>query len=115
MTYLVTETPPPISVTTTHHLTPAVWGFVMILNPLLVTFFQLRLTLDVGRPGGGEARHRDAVDERALPAAERARLRGVIAFVVVVFVIGDALADSQALVAALVADIRGALGRSRRH
>ena len=44
MTYVATETLLPISVTTTHHLAPAAWGFLMILNPLLVTTLQLRLT-----------------------------------------------------------------------
>ena len=44
MTYVATETLLPISVTTTHHLSPALWGFLMILNPLFVTVFQLRLT-----------------------------------------------------------------------
>ncbi len=44
MTYVATETLLPISVTTTHHLAPAAWGVLMIVNPLLVTVFQLRLT-----------------------------------------------------------------------
>src|SRR5437588_2987826 len=44
MTYIATETLLPISVTTTHHLAPAAWGVLMIVNPLLVTLFQLRLT-----------------------------------------------------------------------
>jgi predicted MFS family arabinose efflux permease len=44
MTYIATETLLPISVTTTHHLAPAAWGALMILNPLLVTLLQLRLT-----------------------------------------------------------------------
>lgn len=44
MTYVATETLLPISVTTTHHLAPATWGVLMVVNPLLVTVFQLRLT-----------------------------------------------------------------------
>jgi len=44
MTYVATETLLPISATTTHHLAPAAWGVLMIVNPLLVTVFQLRLT-----------------------------------------------------------------------
>jgi MFS family permease len=112
MTYLVTETLLPISVTTTHHLTPAVWGFVMILNPLLVTFFQLRLTRwtsDV--PAAvklGIAMPLMSVPFLLLNVHASV---GVIAFVVVVFVIGEMLwvPTSQALVAALApADIRGA-------
>jgi predicted MFS family arabinose efflux permease len=112
MTYLVTETLLPISVTTTHHLSPAVWGFVMILNPLLVTVFQLRLTrwtADV--PGSvklGLAMPLMSVPFLLLTVHASV---GVIAFVVVVFVIGEMLwvPTSQAVVAALApADIRGA-------
>jgi len=44
MTYVATETLLPISVTTTHNLAPAAWGVLMVLNPLFVTVFQLRLT-----------------------------------------------------------------------
>src|SRR6185312_3553200 len=44
MTYIATETLLPISATTTHNLAPAAWGTLMIVNPLLVTFFQLRIT-----------------------------------------------------------------------
>ena len=44
MTYIATEVLLPISATTTHHLSPALWGCLMILNPLFVTVFQLRLT-----------------------------------------------------------------------
>jgi len=49
MTYIATETLLPISVTTTHHLAPAAWGFLMILNPISVTLFQLRLTRATAR------------------------------------------------------------------
>src|SRR5436190_3949187 len=44
MTYVATETLLPISATTTHHLAPAAWGALMVVNPLLVTVFQLRVT-----------------------------------------------------------------------
>src|SRR5438093_6243168 len=40
MTYVAFETLLPISATTTHHLAPAAWGFLMILNPVFVTVFQ---------------------------------------------------------------------------
>jgi predicted MFS family arabinose efflux permease len=112
MTYIATETLLPISVTTTHHLAPSEWGFIMVLNPLLVTFFQLRLT-------------RWATDvPPALKLGVAMPLMGVpflllnvngsapvIAVVVVVFVIGEMLwvPTSQGVVAALApADIRGA-------
>jgi predicted MFS family arabinose efflux permease len=112
MTYIATETLLPISVTTTHHLAPAVWGFVMVLNPLLVTFFQLRLTRWVaGVPPAvklGLAMPLMGVPFLLLNVNGSAP---VIAVVVVIFVIGEMLwvPTSQAVVAALApADIRGA-------
>jgi predicted MFS family arabinose efflux permease len=112
MTYIATETLLPISVTTTHHLAPAVWGFVMVLNPLLVTFFQLRLTRWVaGVPPAvklGLAMPLMGVPFLLLNVNGSAL---VIAVVVVIFVIGEMLwvPTSQAVVAALApADIRGA-------
>jgi predicted MFS family arabinose efflux permease len=111
-TYVATETLLPISATTTHHLAPAAWGFLMILNPLFVTFFQLRLTRWTA----------------SVPASLKLGLAmpmmgvpflllnwngssPVIALVIVVFVTGEMLwvPTSQAVVAALApADIRGA-------
>jgi predicted MFS family arabinose efflux permease len=112
MTYLVTETLLPISVTTTHHLAPAAWGFVMILNPLLVTLFQLRLTRWTAQvPGSlklGIAMPLMSVPFLLLNVHGSI---GVIAVVVVVFVVGEMLwvPTAQAVVAALApADIRGA-------
>ncbi|HEV7641404.1 MAG TPA: MFS transporter [Gaiellaceae bacterium] len=112
MTYVATETLLPISVTTTHHLAPATWGVLMVVNPLLVTVFQLRLTrwtasipawakLGVAMPLMG-------VPFLLLNASGSAP---VIAFVILLFVIGEMLwvPTSQAVVAALApADIRGA-------
>jgi MFS family permease len=112
MTYIATETLLPISVTTTHHLAPAAWGALMILNPLAVTVFQLRLTrwsaaipaslkLGVAMPLMGVPFLLLNVND-AVP---------VIALVVILFVIGEMLwvPTSQAVVAALApADIRGA-------
>jgi predicted MFS family arabinose efflux permease len=112
MTYIATETLLPISATTTHHLAPAAWGAIMILNPVSVTLFQLRLTrwtrhippslkLGVAMPLMGVPFLLLNVNGSAL----------VIAFVIVLFVIGEMLwvPTSQAVVAALApADIRGA-------
>ena len=89
MTDIATETLLPISVTTTHHLAPSLWGFIMVLNPLLVTFFQLSVTRWVA----------------GVPPAVK------LGVVVVIFVIGEMLwvPTSQGVVAALApADIRGA-------
>ena len=112
MTYIATETLLPISVTTTHHLAPAAWGVLMILNPLLVTLFQLRLTRwTSGIPASlklGLAMPMMGVPFLLLNVNGSA---AVIAVVIVVFVIGEMLwvPTSQAVVAALApADIRGA-------
>ncbi len=112
MTYIATETLLPISVTTTHHLEPAAWGFLMILNPLLVTTMQLRLTrwtrsvppslkLGVAMPMMGVPFLLLNVNGSA----------PVIALVILIFVFGEMLwvPTSQAVVAALApSDIRGA-------
>jgi predicted MFS family arabinose efflux permease len=112
MTYVATETLLPISVTTTHHLAPAAWGVLMVVNPLFVTLFQLRLTrwtasipawvkLGVAMPLMG-------VPFLLLNANGSPP---VIAFVILLFVIGEMLwvPTSQAVVAGLApADIRGA-------
>ena len=112
MTYIATETLLPISVTTTHHLAPAAWGIIMVVNPLLVTVFQLRLT-----------RWTHAI-RSSLKLGLAMPLMGVpflllnwngsvpvIVLVIFLFVIGEMLwvPTSQAVVAALApADIRGA-------
>jgi predicted MFS family arabinose efflux permease len=112
MTYVATETLLPISVVTSHHLSPAVWGFLWIVNPLFVTLFQLRL---IRATGEIPASLKLAV---AMPLMGVPFLLlgwngsiGVILFVIVLFVIGEMLwvPTSQAVVAALApSDIRGA-------
>jgi MFS family permease len=42
--YVAYESVLPISLVDTHGLAPSTWGFVVILNPAMVTLFQLRLT-----------------------------------------------------------------------
>ena len=112
MTYLVTETLFPISATTTHHLSPAVWGGVVILNPLLVTLFQLRLTRRLAHVPPwvklGVAMPMMSVPFLLLNVNGSV---GVIALIIVVFVTGEMLwvPTSQGVVAALApVDIRGA-------
>jgi predicted MFS family arabinose efflux permease len=112
MTYVATETLLPISVTTTHHLAPAAWGFLMIVNPVLVTVFQLRLSRWTGGiPASlklGVAMPLMGVPFLLLNVNGSAP---VIALVIFIFVIGEMLwvPTSQAVVAALApADIRGA-------
>src|SRR6478735_2697338 len=104
MTYIATETLLPISVTTTHHLAPAAWGVLMIVNPLLVTLFQLRLTRwTVSVPSWvklGIAMPLMGVPFLLLNVNGSAP---VIAFVILLFVVGEMLwvPTSQAVVAAL--------------
>jgi predicted MFS family arabinose efflux permease len=112
MTYIATDTLLPISVTTTHHLSPALWGFLMILNPLFVTVFQLRLTRRVAHiPASlklGLAMPMMGVPFLLLNVNGSAP---VIGLVIIIFVTGEMLwvPTSQAMVAALApADIRGA-------
>jgi predicted MFS family arabinose efflux permease len=112
MTYVATETLLPISVTTSHNLSPAVWGFLWIVNPLFVTLFQLRL---IRRTENISAALKLGV---AMPLMGVPFLLlgwngsvGVILLVIVLFVIGEMLwvPTSQAAVASFApADIRGA-------
>jgi predicted MFS family arabinose efflux permease len=112
LVYFAFEVVLPISAVDTHGLSPAAWGFLVIINPALVTFFQLRLTRRVER----------------FPAAPKLVLAmllmgwpflllsvnasiPVIALVILIFVIGEMLwvPTSQAIVAGLApADLRGA-------
>ncbi|HUZ82851.1 MAG TPA: MFS transporter [Gaiellaceae bacterium] len=112
MTYIATETLLPISVTTTHHLAPAAWGFLMILNPLLVTALQLRL-IRWTRSVRASIKLGLAMPMMGVPFL-LLNVNGsasVIALVIVIFVFGEMLwvPTSQAVVAALApSDIRGA-------
>jgi predicted MFS family arabinose efflux permease len=112
MTYVATETLLPISATTTHHLAPAAWGALMIVNPLFVTLFQLRLTRwTVSIPPS--VKLGIAMPMMGLPflLLNWNGSAPVIAIVIFVFVIGEMLwvPTSQAVVASLAPpDIRGA-------
>lgn len=44
LVYVAYETVLPISAVQTHGLSPSTWGFLVIINPAMVTFLQLRLT-----------------------------------------------------------------------
>jgi len=112
LVYFAFEVVLPISAVDSHGLTPAAWGFLVIINPALVTLFQLRLTKRVER----------------YPAAPRLALAmllmgwpflllsvnasiAVMAVVILIFVLGEMLwiPTSQAIVAGLAPpDLRGA-------
>lgn len=111
-TYMATETLLPISATTTHHLAPSLWAFIMVLNPLLVTLAQMRVIRWTARiPPAvklGLAMPMMGVPFLLLNVDGTAP---VIVLVVIVFVFGEMLwvPTSQAVVAALAPeDIRGA-------
>jgi predicted MFS family arabinose efflux permease len=112
MTYIATETLLPISVTTTHHLSPAAWGPLMVVNPLLVTLVQLRLIRWTAHIAPS-VKLGLAMPMMGLPflLLNWNGSAPVIALVIVIFVFGEMLwvPTSQAVVAALApADIRGA-------
>ena len=112
LVYFAYEAVLPITAVDSYGLTPAAWGFLVIVNPLLVTIFQMRLTRRVER----------------YPAAPKFAIAmllmgwpflllsvnasvAVIAVVIVIFVLGEMLwiPTSQAIAAGLApADLRGA-------
>jgi len=112
MTYVAYEVLMPISLTSSHGLEPAAWGFLVIANPILVTAFQLRL---IRWTAAIPATVKLAV---AMPLMGLPLLLlnvtaaiPVVLFVIVVFVIGEMLwiPTSQSAVAAFSPkDLRGA-------
>jgi predicted MFS family arabinose efflux permease len=112
LVYIAYETVLPISAVQTHGLAPSTWGFLVIINPAMVTFGQLRLTRAVsGIPAGPKL-----VVAMLLMGFPFLLLSvngsvAIFAFVILVFVIGEMLwiPTSQAAVASFApADIRGA-------
>jgi predicted MFS family arabinose efflux permease len=114
LVYVAFEVIAPISLVQSHGYAPATWGFVLIVNPVLVTLFQLRVIrwtqgisaavkLAVGLPLMG-------VPFLLFPALRPVPVVVVVA-VLVLFVIGEMLwvPSSQSIVAGLApVDIRGA-------
>ena len=110
--YVAYESVLPISLVDSHGLTPSTWGFLVILNPVMVTLFQLRLI-------------KRLVHVPALTKLVAAMLLmglpflllslssalPVVALVILIFVVGEMLwvPTSQAIAAGLApADLRGA-------
>ena len=112
LVYVAFETVLPISLVSSHGYSSSTWGFLLIVNPILVTFFQLRLTrwtssvppavkLAIGLPLMGLPFLLLTVNA-ALP---------VVLLILFLFVIGEMLwvPTSQTVVAGLApADLRGA-------
>jgi predicted MFS family arabinose efflux permease len=111
MTYVAFETLLPISLVQSHGLQPSAWGFLLVINPILVTLLQLRLTRATASI---RASTKLAI---ALPLMGAPFLlltvSGTVpmaAVVILLFVFGEMLwiPTSQAVVAAMApADIRG--------
>lgn len=112
LVYVAIETVLPVSAVDTHGISPAVWGVIVILNPLLVTLFQLRVTRATTgfRPGP------KLVTAMLMMGGSFLLLiiggsAPMFVLVIVVFVAGEMLwvPTSQTIVAALAPDdIRGA-------
>jgi len=112
LVYVAFETILPISLVSSHGYSNSTWGFLLIVNPALVTFFQLRLTervasvpaatkLAVGLPLMGLPFLLLSVND-SLP---------VVMLILLLFVIGEMLwvPTSQSAVAGLAPpDLRGA-------
>jgi predicted MFS family arabinose efflux permease len=110
--YVAYETVLPISLTVTHGLSAATWGFLVVVNPALVTLFQMRLTRwteHVGTP----TKLAVALPLMGLPfllLGLSAEIPMVV-LVIALFVLGEMLwiPASQSVVARLApADLRGA-------
>ena len=112
MTYVAYETLLPISLVTSHGLAPSAWGFLLVVNPILVTLVQLRLTRATAAIPAW-LKLAVAMPLMGLPFLVLSVTAAVpvVALLVLIFVIGEMLwvPTSQAVVAALApADIRGA-------
>jgi predicted MFS family arabinose efflux permease len=112
LTYVAFEVVLPVSLTNVHGLAPAAWGFLVIVNPVMVTFFQLRLTRRVAHipPAVKLAVAMPLMGLPFLLLSASAAIP-VVVLVIFLFVIGEMLwvPTSQSVVAGLApADLRGA-------
>jgi predicted MFS family arabinose efflux permease len=112
LVYVAYETVLPISAVQTHGLAPSTWGFLVIINPAMVTFLQLRLTRAVtGIPPGPKLVVAMLLMGFPFLLLSVNGSLPVFALVILVFVIGEMLwvPTSQMVVASLAPeDVRGA-------
>jgi MFS family permease len=112
LVYVAYETVLPISATKTHHMAPSTWGFIVVVNPVLVTLFQLRVTNWTGRlPAGPKLVTAMLLMGGSFLFLLRSGSVGMFLVVMFVFVVGEMLwvPTSQAIVAGLSPeDVRGA-------
>jgi predicted MFS family arabinose efflux permease len=112
VTYVGFETILPISAVNTHGISPSTWGFLVIVNPALVTLFQLRVTRGVaGFPAGPKLVLAMLVMGGSFLLLLLGGSVAMFALAILVFVIGEMLwvPTSQAIAARLAPeDLRGA-------
>ena len=112
LVYSAFETVLPVSLVETHGLEPAAWGFLMVINPALVTLFQLRVTTwTSGVPAAVKLPFAMLLMGLPFLLLSVSAAVPVVALIIFVFVIGEMLwiPTSQAVVAALAPeDVRGA-------
>jgi predicted MFS family arabinose efflux permease len=112
MTYAAIETLLPISATTSHHLAPAAYGFVAVLNPLTITLFQIRVTRLVA-PIRASIKLAVALPLMGVPFLFLSVDGSIatVAVIMLIFVVGEMLWQPTAQAAAVSfapADLRGA-------
>ena len=112
LVYVAIETVLPVSAVDTHGIAPSTWGFIVIINPVLVTLFQLRVTNWTTRwPAGPKLVTAMLLMGGSFLLLVTSTALGMFALVILIFVIGEMLwvPTSQAIVAALAPeDVRGA-------
>jgi predicted MFS family arabinose efflux permease len=112
LVYAAYETVLPISLVDSHGLPPSAWGFLLVINPALVTILQLRLTGWVAHvPPAPKLVVAMLLMGTPFLLLSASAAVPVVAFTIFVFVIGEMLwvPTSQAIVAGLApADLRGA-------
>ena len=112
LVYVSFEVLLPISLVQAHGFAPSTWGFIVIVNPLIVTLFQLRLTRSL-RPVPAAVKLAVGLPLMGLPFLFLSVVDAVpaVMLMLVVFVVGEMLwvPTSQAIVAGLAPeDVRGA-------
>ena len=112
LVYVSFEVVLPISLVGSHGFAPSTWGFLVVVNPIMVTLFQLRLTQRL-RPVPGTLKLAAGLPLMGLPFLLLPVVDAVpaVAAMIFVFVVGEMLwvPTSQAIVAGLApGDIRGA-------
>src|SRR5207237_1283418 len=112
LVYVSFEVVLPISLVRSHGLAPSTWGFLAVVNPLVVTLFQLRLTRRL-RPVSAAVKLAVALPLMGFPFLLLRAVAAIpaVALMILVFVIGEMLwvPTSQTIVAGLAPEaVRGA-------